>query len=121
MEDLSAKLSEILNSPDGIKQITQMAEQLGLDTSQLDGMLNNEPPPKKEPPPKDAFDGLNVETIIKVQKLINSMNEKNADTALLDALKPYVSAERSQRIEDAKRIMSLMQLIPLINGGGEGV
>lgn len=114
MNDLSAKISELLNSQEGIKQITEMAQQLGLDLSQLDGILGNETPPKKEKPVQDMFDGINVETILRVQNIMNKMNNNN-DTALLDALKPYMSPERSRRIDDAKRIMNLMQIIPLIN------
>ncbi len=114
MDDLSAKISELLNSQEGIKQITEMAQQLGIDPSQLDGVLGNEAPPKKEKPSQDMFDGINIETILKVQRIMNQMTSNN-DTALLDALKPYMSPERSRKIEDAKRIMNLMQIIPLIN------
>ena len=115
MDNLSAKITELLGSQEGIKQITEMAQQLGIDPSQLDGMLNVETPPQKEKTQQDIFDGINMETILKVQKLINKMNSNNNDTALLDALKPYMSPERSRKIEDAKRIMNLMQIIPLIN------
>lgn len=115
MDDISAKITQLLSSQDGIKQITEMAQQLGIDPSQLDGMLNVETPPKKEKPPQDMFDGINMETILKVQRLVSKMNSNNNDTALLDALKPYMSPERLRRIEDAKRIMNLMQIIPLIN------
>ena len=113
MDDLSAKISEILGSQDGIKQITEMAEKLGIDPSQINSALNNESPPQKEK--QDMFDGINMETILKVQKLVSKMNSNNNDTAPLDALKPYMSPERSKRIEDAKKIMNLIQLIPLIN------
>lgn len=112
MDDLSAKISEILGSQDGIKQIAEMAEKLGIDPSQINSALNNETPPKEK---QDMFDGINMETILKVQKLVSKMNSNNNDTVLLDALKPYMGPERSKRIEDAKKIMNLMQLIPLIN------
>ena len=115
MDDISAKISELLSSQEGIRQIAEMAQQLGIDPSQLDGILGDEAPPKKEKPPQDMFDGINVETLLKVQQIINRMNSTNNETALLDALKPYMSPERSKKIEDAKRIMKLMQLIPLIN------
>lgn len=115
MDDISAKISELLGTQEGIKQITDMAQQLGIDPSQLDGILGGEVPPKKEKPQQDVFDGINVETLLKVQKLMSKMNSNNNDTALLDALKPYMSAERSRKIDDAKRIMNLMQIIPLIN------
>ena len=115
MNDITEKISELLGSQDGIRQITEMAQQLGIDPSQLDGILGGEVPPKKEKPPQDAFDGIDVETLLKVQKIMAKMNSANNDTALLDALKPYMSAERSKRIDEAKRIMNLMQIIPLIN------
>ena len=115
MDDISAKINELLGSQEGVKQITQMAQQLGIDASQLDGILQSEPPPQKEKPTKDLFDGIDVETLLKVQKIMSRMNNTNNETALLDALKPYMSAERSKRIDEAKRIMNLMQIIPLIN------
>lgn len=115
MNDISEKISELLGTQEGIKQITEMAQKLGIDPAQLDGVFGGEVPPKKEKPPQDMFDGINVETIRKVQQIMNKMNSNNNDTALLDALKPYMSAERSKRIDDAKRIMNLMQIIPLIN------
>ena len=115
MDDISAKISELLGTQEGMKQIIEMAQQLGIDPSQLDGILGNEAPPKKEKVSQDMFDGINVETLMKVQKIMNKMNSSNNESALLDALKPYMSAERSQKIDDAKRIMNLIQIIPLIN------
>ena len=114
MDDLTAKISELLNSQEGIKQIAEMAQQLGIDPSQLDGVLGSETPPKKDKPVQDMFDGINVETLLKIQRIMNQMNS-NKDTALLDALKPYMSPERSQKIEEAKKIMNLMRIIPIIN------
>ena len=115
MNDISEKISELLGTQEGIRQIAEMAQQLGIDPSQLDGILGGEVPPKKEKPPQDMFDGINVETLLKVQQIMNKMNSNNNDTALLDALKPYMSPQRCKRIEDAKSIMKLMQIIPLIN------
>ena len=42
------------------------------------------------------------------------MNRQDRNTALLDALKPYMSKERVQKIENAKKIMNLMQLLPML-------
>lgn len=121
MDDLSEKISEILGSEEGMKQVSEMAQMLGLDISQLNSApgegKKDEIPPKKEKSDQAAFDGINIETLLKVQKLMNQMNGNNNDVALLDALKPYVNPKRYQKIEDAKKIMSLMQLIPLINKG----
>ena len=114
MDDLTAKISELLNSQEGIKQIAEMAQQLGIDPSQLDGVLGGETPPKKEKPVQDMFDGIDMETIFKLQRIMNQMNS-DKDTALLDALKPYMSPQRSRKIEEAKKIMSLMRIIPIIN------
>lgn len=135
MEDLAAKLSEIVGSEEGMKQIQAMASSL---------FANAEPPQKAEdpPPPKrstelssNSLGGLGglggldlasmmselspekITSILKISKLLGSQNDDDR-TRLLLALKPHLSPMRRERVDKAVRLLRLASILPLINEMG---
>ncbi len=110
MSDLEATLSSILSSSEGIEQIKSVASMLGMDPSEAVESLKGAT--KKEK--KNDFGDIDLNMILKLKELFNS-TQNSSETQLLDALKPYLSEGRVKKVEEAKKIMRIMDLLPLIS------
>ena len=95
MSDLEAALSSILSSSEGIEQIKSVASMLGMN-------------PNESKEEKSAFDGIDLNMILKLKELLSS-NQNSTETQLLDALKPYLSENRVKKVDEAKKIMKIMK------------
>ncbi len=110
MDDLSARLSEILNDPESMKQVRLMAE----------GLLGAE---EKAEPAATALplipDGLDID-IPKVMSVLSHLNKTTSDPkiALLTALKPNLSEDRQKKVDTAIKLLKMIELLPLLKDSG---
>ncbi len=140
MDDLMAKLQQILNSSEGQENLKQIAGMLGGQNSQLDlGAISSilgqsggqtEPPKESAPPNPPApnqsgldlsglgLGGLDVGSLLKVQSIFQSMNQDNKNTALIRALRPHLREERQHRVDEALRLMQLISVLPALRESG---
>lgn len=104
MDDLSEKLGSILSDPSAMKEIAQLASQLGVES----------PGTQKEPdPPKnDSADMMSM--MSGLMPLMGSLNREDDTTRLLDAIRPFLSEERREKLDKAKKMLRMMKLLPLI-------
>jgi len=105
MDDLSEKLSGILSDPQAMKEIAQLASQLGVDSSGL----HNEPAPPKKPESSDALALMGG-----LMPLMGSLKGEDDTTRLLDAIRPFLSAERREKLDKAKKMLRMMKLLPML-------
>lgn len=61
---------------------------------------------------------LDMGVILQIQKAISAMNTSNPNMDLLRALKPHFKSERAKKVDDAIRLMQLIQLLPMIKESG---
>ena len=101
MDDLSARISSILNDPDSMAQIRSMAE----------GMLGGTEKQKNDAPDID---------IGRLLPMIQKINSKKSDKRceLLMALRPHLSEERQQRVDRAVKILRVIDMLPLLQDSG---
>lgn len=116
MDDISEKLAEILNDPDSLNRVREMAENiLGNDT------------PKKEnatPPTPDLnslfgadIDPMQIGKIMSViSRLKNGADDSRSN--LLLALKPHLSAPRREKVDTAIKLLKIIDLLPLLKDSG---
>ncbi|MDP4153210.1 MAG: hypothetical protein Q8865_07235 [Bacillota bacterium] len=109
MDDIAEKVSALLNDPESFEKIKNIA---GLLSAQ-----NDSPPPEPEKDTQPSGEGglsglLNSENLLKLLPLLNEWNAESKDpqVALLLALKPYMSADRSKRIDDAITVLKLSKI-----------
>lgn len=124
MDDLAGKLSEILESPEGMESIRSMAQSL-LGTSDLSELgLNLDDKPEKQEssgedqqaPPMSAGD---MKMMMKLGQALSKMNNQNDDrTRLLLALRPHLSSERQNRVDTAVKLLKLVSVMPLLSESG---
>jgi hypothetical protein len=109
MDDIKSKLSELLNDPESLGQLSQMAETLfsGENSSDGDGSA-----------PKQDFPDM--EQLGNIMAIISKLNgsQDNDRTRLINALKPYLSEKRQAKAENAIKLLKIMELWPLIKESG---
>jgi len=138
MEDIAERISQILNDPQSMQMIQSMAQNLGLnppaaetipepppsppapsggmDINQLASMLGQlglgqmQAPPS--PPPID------MNSLLQIQKAMSLFAQGNKNVDLLRSLRPLLSEKRQKKIDDAIRIMQLIQMLPMLKESG---
>lgn len=118
-DELSRKIDNLLNSPEGMEKIQGMMKALGL----------SEPPsesPAKEPPPperpssetKATDDGGMLSGLLSLAPLLGSLGQDDQNTALLKALRPYLHGGREKRLDESLKLMQMLKLLPLLQQKG---
>lgn len=97
MENLESGLEAILGNPQMMQQIMSIAQ-------------NFQSEPTAQPPPADSAPEIDFATIQKMTSLIGKTGIDNQQKALLQALRPYLSNQRIQKLEKAMRAAKLARL-----------
>lgn len=108
MDDLSEKLAEVLNDPESMNRIMEMAENLMGNQSQTQ-MPNGDS--------GDILGGDELKTVISLLSKLKSGNDDNR-TQLLRALKPHLSEPKQEKVDTAIKILKLIEMLPLIKETG---
>lgn len=86
------------------------------DLSALTSLLSNGSPPAQAP--SGILPNFDINTILKLSNALASVQANRQNIELLLALKPRLSADRSRKVDDAIRVMQLVQFLPLIKESG---
>ncbi len=111
MDDLGERISQLLSSPDAMDKI-------GAAMAALGGSLPGET--ATTPPVPDGGRLPDLTALTKLAPLMGSLNKDTDDTRLLQALRPYLHGEREQRLDEAVRLLRMLQLLPLLQNSGLG-
>ena len=98
MENLESGLEAILGNPQMMQQIMSIAQN-----------FQSEPAPQPAPQPTSAENGPEIDfaMIQKMSSLIGKTGIDGQQKALLQALRPYLSSQRIQKLEKAMRAAKL--------------
>lgn len=107
MDELSQKLAEILNNPESMNRVREMAEDI----------LGNKPEPE---PQEDLSNLLSNSDLMNVMSLVSKLNTNSDDsrTTLLSALKPHLSEPKRDKVDTAIKILRLLELLPILKESG---
>ena len=100
MDDLSSKLSALLNDPDGLNQIKELASSLLGEETEAE---------EKEKPLQN---GNEIAAIMQILNALKGANDKSVE--LLLALKPHLSYERQKRLDTAIKLLKIYSVLPLL-------
>ena len=116
MPDLSS-LSGLLSGISGVGSQGQNTQQSsGFDVSALAGMLRAGNPAQTQG--SNEAGGFNVGTLLKLQQAMANVQQNRANIDLLLALKPRLSEARTKKVDDAIRIMQVIQFLPMLKETG---
>ena len=112
MDNLTEKIGELLSDKESIKQISELAQMFMSDTSENSGKdeASNEN--------DDIFGGIDFEKILKLQEIFVAFSEKDKNTELLTALKPYLKDEKKQKVDKAIKILKLLAVWNIVKESG---
>lgn len=94
MDNLESGLQSILGNPQMMEQIMSLAQ-------------NFQSEPAAPPPPVEGMPEIDFATIQKISSLIGKTGIDSQQKALLQALRPYLSGQRIQKLEKAMRAAKL--------------
>lgn len=113
MDDISKTLADLLNDPDSLSRVREMAENL----------LGNQSAPS--PPENDAgsiFGDMDIDPsqIGKIMSVMSKLKSNRDDdrSRLLLALKPHLSPPRREKVDTAVKLLKLIDLLPLLKDSG---
>ncbi len=131
MDDMSRKISEILNNPEAMEQIRGLTGLLGGNTAPSDPTASDEQGRTAPSGGSVSDTGLagmqNVSnplspdmlgTVMKLAPLFQSVGTEDDSTRLLRAVKPFLKEERARRVDGAIRLLSIMKILPLLKNSG---
>ena len=126
MEDLSARLEQLLSDPQMLSQLGELAAGLGLG--------NGPPPPPQEPageapatPDLSALlgmlggtgdstqsPGFDPALLGRIAQVMSSLSTPDRDTQLLMALQLFCGEPRRKKVEEAAQLLRIIRLLPLL-------
>ena len=101
MDDIADKINSILNDPQSVEQIKNIAGMLGVSDSI---------PAKKSSPSPD------LSSLFQLMPLFNNSDDETI--CFLMALRPLLSEKRQKKIDDISKILRIVKLLPLIKNTG---
>lgn len=105
MAELGEQLTQMLQDPQIMQQVIAMAQSFGINPPRPDGQAKTNPPSDAQPVSQTAQDMLQRMSQFAALPMLDS-NQKR----LLNALSPYLSKEKSQKLENAMAIAHLATL-----------
>ena len=125
MAEFDEKLNSLLSDPNAMAQIMQLAQSLS--GNQEAASAPPPPPPPKSPPQQSDLisslaDGMDPQMLMRLLPLIQELGgqqDRNSRT-LLYALRPYLKAERQQKVERALQLARLFHIGKRFLAGWEG-
>ena len=115
MEDLNAKLQEILGSEEGMRQLQEMANALGLSGSLSDSNIQQPPP---SPQSSDNSLPISPADLAKLGGLLQQTSTDSPAAGLLRALRPLLKESRQKKVDEAIKILRLLSLWPVLQQSG---
>lgn len=130
MSELQDKLNQILSNPEALAQVQSLGEQLGLTKkSETPQTAHSSAPPSAPPsaphqpvsaqaPFEGILSGDMMNTIARIAPLMSSIKQDDNTTRLLNALRPFLSEEKQQRLDKAEKMLRILKIMPLIKTSG---
>lgn len=111
MSDFEDRLNSILNDPAQMEKITSMAKSL------MGGGETPQERPKTEPKNEPGlFENFDPAMLGRLTKMMGGMSRGDEKQALLEAMKPYLSQGRREKLERAMKLAKMIHMAEIAFG-----
>lgn len=130
-DDLMAKLNDVLNDEESMKQIKELAGALSaesgsgnadgsLDISRLLGMNDNGNEAKEQNTNDNSnpLGNLDISKLMQIKSIMEQSTKDDKNIALLLALKPHLKDEKQAKVDSLIKIFKILKLLPLLRESG---
>lgn len=109
MDDINRRLEDILNDPESMNRVRQMAQSLLGEEENEDSTSSSE-----------NTSGVNSADIGRIMGILGKIENNGNDnrTKLLLALKPHLTGKRREKVDSAIKLLKLIEALPLLKQAG---
>ena len=113
MDDISKNLADLLNDPESLGRLREMAENIL-------GNSPAEPSPKQENSADSIFGDIDPIQLGKIMSVMSRLKSNHDDdrARLLLALKPHLSPPKREKVDTAVKLLKFIDLLPLLKDSG---
>lgn len=138
MDDIAAKISELLKDPNTMQQLSalggmfsQNSEKSSDDNNSSSqgnvpdsntinsilGALGQSNSSASEPSQNDGNAEM-AGMLMQIAPLLSSIKQDDKNSNLLNALRPFLSDERRKKLDESSKMLQMMKLLPLLKNTG---
>ena len=103
MGDFEDKLNSLLNDPKQMEQITAMAKSL-----MGGGEMPSERPKTEKHKDAGVFENFDPAALGRLSAVMGGVGRRDEKRALLEAMKPYLSPQRREKLEKAMKLAKMI-------------
>ena len=137
MDDMMAKIQDILSDEESMNQIKQLAGMLGAsaneensdekmqdnsqgmpDLSKLFSSMSSNQNSQSQNSSSDNGLGFDTGTLMQLQGLMQSVSSNDKNTELLLALKPHLKEDKQIKVDKAVKLLKLLALWTVVKESG---
>ncbi len=122
MSDLTTQLNQILSDPNMMEQIKSLSGLFGQSANSFEPS-SDQTSSDISPPSSSPFDLLGpdgIQTAMKLMPILSELKNDDDTIRLLRAIKPFLSPQRQNKLEEAIKLLRIIRIIPLLRSQGLG-
>lgn len=119
MNDLTGKISQLLEDPEIMKSISGLSQMLQNDNVSSESPKDKSSENNSENIPNEiGFQPEMMDAILKIMPILSSIKKEDKYTMFLKSLKPLLSSDRQEKIEKTSHILKLIKILPILKNKG---
>lgn len=121
MSDITSQINQILSNPEMMEQIKTLSGLFGQSAAAQgsggDFQVTENVQPKQQSP-LDLMGADGLQTAMRFMPIITELKKEDETTQLLRAIKPFLSPQRQDKLEEAVRILRIIRIVPMLRNQG---
>lgn len=118
MDDIADKIQSVLSDPESMKQISEIAQMLGLSPEAEPPAESGAPMAALAPQPNADSGMPDIGALMSLAGMLKNAGGSDDNINFLIALRPLLNDDKKQRIDRAVKILKLINLLPVLKESG---
>ena len=123
MDDLAAKLMDLLANKESMDNIKSLSNIINSDLENSEEKTSSKSPGEsafssKEDVKNDIIPIDAIQTIMKLMPILSSINREDDSTRLLSAVRPLLSTKRQEKLDESMKLMQVFKVFPVLKSQG---